>query len=80
MGLLLDRGLIEEAGTLPVPGRPKLYKTTKVFLRTFGLESLEQLPPLGDDSIRAVVPETDAEVNGQVAIAFVAESEESESV
>jgi len=49
VGVLLDRGLICEAGTMPVPGRPKLYRTTENFLRTFGLRSLEDLPPLVDD-------------------------------
>ncbi len=46
VGLLLERELIEESGRLPVPGRPILYRTTKNFLRTFGLSSLEELPPL----------------------------------
>ena len=40
---LCDKGLIEEKGRLDAPGRPMLYGTTPVFLRTFGLESLEQL-------------------------------------
>ena len=40
---LCDKGLIEEKGRLDAPGRPVLYGTTPVFLRTFGLESLEQL-------------------------------------
>jgi segregation and condensation protein B len=29
-----------------VPGRPIQYKTTANFLRTFGLESLEDLPAI----------------------------------
>ncbi|MDE6593676.1 MAG: SMC-Scp complex subunit ScpB [Oscillospiraceae bacterium] len=43
---LAERGLIEEAGRLDVPGRPIAYRTTANFLRCFGLESLEDLPPL----------------------------------
>ncbi len=43
---LLARGLIEEQGRLDTPGRPILYGTTFEFLRCFGLESLEDLPPL----------------------------------
>ena len=43
---LLNKKLIEEAGRLNVPGRPILYKTTPDFLRTFGLQSLEELPPI----------------------------------
>ena len=48
VSLLLERELIEESGRLAVPGRPILYKTTKNFLRSFGMSSLEELPPLPD--------------------------------
>lgn len=40
---LCDKGLIEEKGRLDAPGRPMLYGTTTVFLRTFGLESTDEL-------------------------------------
>lgn len=50
VGLLLERELIEEAGRLAVPGRPILYRTTKTFLRSFGLSSLEELPELPNAS------------------------------
>lgn len=43
---LMNKKLIEEAGRLNVPGRPILYKTTPDFLRTFGISSLEELPPI----------------------------------
>lgn len=43
---LLNKKLIEEAGRLNVPGRPIQYRTTADFLRTFGLSSLEELPPI----------------------------------
>lgn len=43
---LLEKGLIEEAGRLDVPGRPMLFRTTEAFLRTFGLSGLEELPAL----------------------------------
>lgn len=43
---LIEKQLLEEAGRLDLPGRPLSYRTTPHFLRTFGLESLEQLPPL----------------------------------
>ena len=48
MGLLQNRGLIEACGQLQVPGRPTLFRTTPAFLRTFGLSSLDELPPLPD--------------------------------
>ena len=43
---LLNKKLIEEAGRLNVPGRPIQYRTTPDFLRTFGLSTLEELPPI----------------------------------
>jgi segregation and condensation protein B len=43
---LLRYGLIEEAGREEGPGRPILYSTTPEFLGHFGLEGVEQLPPL----------------------------------
>lgn len=48
VGLLLERELIEEAGRLSVPGRPVLLRTTKTFLRSFGLSDLDELPTLPD--------------------------------
>lgn len=50
VGLLLERDLIEECGRLAVPGRPILYRTTKNFLRSFNLTTLEELPELPDSS------------------------------
>jgi len=43
---LVEKGLIASKGRLDVPGRPTLYGTTDAFLRVFGLESIEQLPPM----------------------------------
>jgi len=41
---LLQRGLIRITGRSDAPGRPLLYGTTRKFLQTFGLRSLEELP------------------------------------
>lgn len=46
LSALLNRTLIEECGRLNVPGRPILYRTTPDFLRTFGLQSLDELPEI----------------------------------
>lgn len=46
---LIMRGLIEAKGRLEVPGQPYQYATTAAFLDYFGLDSLEQLPPLDDE-------------------------------
>ncbi len=48
--VLLERGLIEEAGRLETAGRPIRYATTLEFLRRFGLGSLAELPALEGDA------------------------------
>jgi segregation and condensation protein B len=46
---LLSKGLIQEVGRAERPGRPILYMTTTDFLQNFGLNSLEELPPLSTE-------------------------------
>jgi segregation and condensation protein B len=46
---ILTKNLIEEVGRAEGPGRPILYGTTTDFLQHFGLNSLEDLPPLKID-------------------------------
>ncbi len=48
VSVLQERGLIEISGRLEAPGRPALFRTTDVFLRTMGISELAQLPPLPD--------------------------------
>lgn len=48
VGVLTQRGLIEPCGKLDVPGRPSVFRTTDVFLRTMGISGLSQLPELPD--------------------------------
>ena len=43
---LVLRRLIEDAGRLDEPGRPKVYRTSDYFLDYFGLKQLADLPPL----------------------------------
>lgn len=43
---LAEKGLVRDCGRLDVPGRPILYQTTELFLRSFGLNSVSQLPSL----------------------------------
>ena len=54
---LMNKKLIEESGRLNVPGRPILYKTTPDFLRTFGISSLEELPPIEKVNFGEPIPE-----------------------
>ena len=63
---LLNKKLIEEAGRLNVPGRPILYRTTPDFLRTFGLESLEDLPEIEKvDFSEPILEDAPAEIQEQ---------------
>lgn len=56
---LFEKGLVEEAGRLNVPGRPITYRTTDHFLRSFDLQSLDELP---------AIPETEEEMqSGEVS-------------
>ena len=57
VGALLNKKLIEESGRLNVPGRPILYRTTPDFLRTFGISSLEELPPIEKVNFGEQLPE-----------------------
>lgn len=69
---LVTKGLIEECGRLNVPGRPILYQTTPDFLRTFGLETLAELPEI--EKIKFTKPaEPTAAEQAQLTITEVAE-------
>ncbi len=75
MGILLERGLIESCGKLEAPGRPSLYKTTDLFLRTMGITDLSDLPKLPDTTsqegvakLNEVIEAIKAEEAGQLTI------------
>lgn len=58
---LLTKGLVEEVGRMETVGHPFLYGTTFSFLQHFGLERLEDLPPLEPTQTPTLVePETPA--------------------
>lgn len=62
---LVEKGLIEEAGRLDIPGKPIVYRTTPVFLRSFGLASTDDLPILlgqvTTEDVDALLREEEAE-------------------
>lgn len=47
---LVSHLLIKEIGRAEGPGRPILYGTTKEFLDTFGLQTLDDLPVLSEEN------------------------------
>lgn len=57
---LVDKGLVEEAGRMNLPGRPLSYRTTACFLRCFGLASLDELPSVHLHS-SGLIEEVDAD-------------------
>lgn len=65
---LMNKKLIEEAGRLNVPGRPIQYRTTPDFLRTFGISSLEELPPIEKVDFGEPVVEETQEAPEQMTI------------
>ena len=74
---LLGKGLIEEAGKRDTLGRPTLFVTTDLFLRHFGIASLEELPQI-DFSAATEAPEDEAEF-AQLRMADEVWNEEGES-
>lgn len=63
---LLNKKLIEDAGRLNVPGRPIQYRTTPDFLRTFALNSLEDLPEIEKVSLGEPVSVDNTEQQMQI--------------
>ena len=63
---LLDKGLIEEAGRLDLPGKPVAFQVTDTFLRVFGLGSLADLPPLHGEAAESAEPEETEGDDGQL--------------
>ena len=58
MRTLQQRGYVEEVARDPGPGQAVLYGTTRSFLEKLGLDSLDDLPPLGDFVPDAAVVES----------------------
>ncbi len=48
---LIGRRLVKEIGKLDKPGKPNIYGTTDEFLKYFGLQSLQELPPVDNFTI-----------------------------
>ena len=56
---LASRGLVKEVGRSEGTGRAILYGTTKEFLNYFGLNSIEEMPPLPEEENSEAEQETD---------------------
>ncbi len=77
VGLLAERGLIEACGKLDVPGRPTLYRTGELFLRTMGISDLSELPELPDmssdeglEKLQSAIEALQGAENGQMSMSL----------
>ena len=67
---LCQKSLIEEKGRLDLPGRPLIYGTTAEFLRCFCISSLDELPPLPDNTIPEASDETSEDKSDETKVNF----------
>ena len=56
-------GLVQELGRLDAPGKPILFGTTEEFLRTFGVESSEELPVIDPVQMEDFKAEAEEEID-----------------
>lgn len=72
---LVEFGLISEVGRLDAPGRPMLFGTTEDFLRSFGVQSLDELPVISSELMESFKEEAlveagqgmDDQIEGQLS-------------
>lgn len=59
---LVEYNLVCEVGRLDAPGKPIVFGTTEEFLRSFGIESLEELPIMNPEQVADFKQEAEEEV------------------
>ncbi len=59
---LIEYNLVKELGRLDAPGRPLLFGTTEEFLRSFGVQSIADLPPVSQVKMEDFKAEAEEEV------------------
>lgn len=65
MNKLVEYGLIKELGRLDAPGRPMLFGTTEQFLRSFGVQSIDELPVISEDLVEKFKDEAEMEIEAE---------------
>lgn len=60
---LIDYNLVCELGRLDAPGRPLLFGTTEEFLRSFRVQSVEELPILNQDQLEEFKQQAEEEMH-----------------
>lgn len=64
LDVLMEAGWVRPRGRKQVPGRPVLYATTDEFLVHFGLESIKDLPGLGELKAAGLLEPIDSALEG----------------
>lgn len=59
---LVEYNLVCELGRLDAPGRPLMFGTTEEFLRSFGVQSISELPTLNPDRLEDFKAEAEEEI------------------
>ena len=62
---LVEYGLAKELGRLDAPGRPMLFGTTEEFLRSFGVQSIDELPVITEELVEQFKDEAEMEVHAK---------------
>ena len=65
---LVEYNLVCELGRLDAPGRPLLFGTTEEFLRSFGVQSLDELPALSAVQVEEFKQEAEAEAKVKMEV------------
>ena len=65
---LVEYDLVMELGRLDAPGRPMLFGTTEEFLRSFGVQSIEELPVLNPDQVEEFKHQAEEEVQMKLQV------------
>lgn len=60
---LVEYNLVCELGRLDAPGRPLLFGTTEEFLRSFGVQSLDELPMLNQEQVEEFKQQAEEEMH-----------------
>lgn len=75
---LVEYGLVKEVGRLDAPGRPMLFGTTENFLRSFGVQSIDDLPIISEDMVEQYKEEAEYEVAADTAAAKLDSDDDSQ--
>ncbi len=63
---LVEYGLAKELGRLDAPGRPMLFGTTEEFLRSFGVQSIDELPVISEELVEKFKDEAQMELEAEI--------------